>query len=44
MKTFMSVKRFIRAMWNTIELLMGVKGEYRKEAEAEGICCYEGQK
>jgi hypothetical protein len=44
MKTFMSIKRFIRAMWNTIELLLGVKGEYRNEAEENGICYYGGQK
>ena len=26
-----------------IALILGVKGEYRKEAEAEGICNYRGQ-
>ncbi len=38
------MKKVIRVIGNTILLLLGVKGEYRKEAEAEGICYYNGQK
>ena len=41
MKTVIKV---IKAIGNTTALLLGIKGEYRKEAEAEGICYYEGQK
>ena len=41
MKTMVKV---LRVIGNTIALLLGIKGEYRKEAEAEGICYYSGQK
>lgn len=38
------MKKVIRATVNTIIFLLGGKGEYRKEAEADGICYYNGQK
>ena len=38
------MKKVIRAIGNTIIFLLGGKGEIRKEAEAEGICYYNGQK
>ena len=44
MKKSVNIKNVFRAIGNTIILLVGVKGEYRKEAEVEGICNYGGQK
>lgn len=40
MKTLIEV---LRVIGNTIALLVGIEGKYRKEAEEEGICYYEGQ-
>ena len=39
-----SLVKVLRTIGNTILLVLGVKGEYRKEAEAEGLCYYNGQK
>ena len=39
-----SLVKALRTIGNTIALVLGVKGEYRKEAEAEGYCYYNGQK
>ena len=36
--------KLINSIINTIIFLLGGKGEYRKEAEAEGICNYNGQR
>ena len=36
--------KIIKTIGNIIILLVGIKGEYSKEAEAEGICYYCGQK
>lgn len=43
MKAFIKIRRVLRAIGRTLTFVMGVKGEYRKEAEAEGISYYGGQ-
>lgn len=43
MKVFIKIKRAFKAIGKSLALLLGVKGEYRKEAEEDGICNYGGQ-
>lgn len=42
-KMLIKIKRVFRAIGRTFTFVMGVKGEIRKEAEADGICNYRGQ-
>lgn len=36
--------KLIKSIVNTIIFLLGGKGDIRKEAQEDGICCYGGQK
>lgn len=40
MKTFIKV---IKTIGNIMIMILGIKGEYLKEAEAAGICHFDGQ-
>ena len=43
MKTLNTIKRVLKAVWETVTFALGFKGDIRKEAVEAGICDYSGE-